>query len=500
MQQLNQSTFGRLGEVSSRPDTIFVTDRPKFEKFLITTQPPSYSKLKTTTQEGNIALVEGLKGSIARVEITSNRILEESYINLSDTIIDLSIDYNKAEGQFPLIDDGKFTVNLVDKRGITNRDPIPYTISILPDSKPSISIIKPSPITELGDDQIVQIELEVSDDYGFSDLQLAHEVRRPTYLLTDPYVSMFIINSLVKDSLNQKINFEWNLTDMQLMPDDEVHFHLELTDNDIISGPKKTTSSSYIIQVPSLTDLYENIENYQNNLADNMIDDLKNIDKIKDRFKNLELKMLKKNDIDWNEEQSIKSLLEETLDEIKNLEETANKMETIAEQAEKHKLFSTDLIEKFKELSELINEILPEDMLKNLQSLDQSLENIDLNSIKDILKDLSQNMDEIENGLDRYLEIFKRLQAEQKLDEISKRMQQLFEQQKAIDKQISDASPEEKDDLSNIAQEELRNIEELDNILSKTKDAAKTMEQFSEETAISLEKLMDSEPAHCCTV
>ena len=104
-------------------------------------------------------------------------------------------------------------------------------------------------------------------------------------------------------------------------------------------------------------------------------------------------------------------------------------------------------------------------------------------------------MDEIENGLDRYLEIFKRLQAEQKLDEISKRMQQLFEQQKAIDKQISDASPEEKDDLSNIAQEELRNIEELDNILSLTKDAAKTMEQFSGETAISLKKLMDSEPA-----
>ena len=95
---------------------------------------------------------------------------------------------------------------------------------------------------------------------------------------------------------------------MQLMPDDEVHFHLELTDNDIISGPKKTTSNSYIIQVPSLTDLYEDIENYQNNLADNMIDDLKNIDKIKDRFKDLELKMLKKNDIDWNEEQSIKSL------------------------------------------------------------------------------------------------------------------------------------------------------------------------------------------------
>ena len=98
----------------------------------------------------------------------------------------------------------------------------------------------------------------------------------------------------MKNSLNQTIDFEWDLTGMQLMPDDEVHFHLELTDNDIISGPKKTTSNSYIIQVPSLTDLYENIENYQNNLADNMKDDLENIDNIKDRFKDLELKMLKK--------------------------------------------------------------------------------------------------------------------------------------------------------------------------------------------------------------
>ncbi len=282
------------GIVSSLPDTIFVTDRPKFEKFLITISPPSYSKLETTTQEGNIALIEGLKGSIARVDITSNRTLKKSYISTNDTIIDLSINHNKAEGKFPLIDEGKFTVNLVDERGITNKDPIPYTISILPDSKPSISIIKPSPITELGDDQVVELELEVSDDYGFTDLQLAYEVRRPTYLQADPYVSMFIINSLVRDSLNQRIDFDWDLTGMQLMPDDEVHFHLELSDNDIISGPKKTTSTNYIIQVPSLTDLYENIEDYQNNLTDDLIDDLKNIDNIKDRVKNLELKMLKK--------------------------------------------------------------------------------------------------------------------------------------------------------------------------------------------------------------
>ncbi|GIS07393.1 MAG: hypothetical protein CM15mP111_0080 [Hyphomicrobiales bacterium] len=31
----------------------------------------------------------------------------------------------------------------------------------------------------------------------------------------------------------------WELNNLNLMPDDEIHFHFELTDNDNISGPKK---------------------------------------------------------------------------------------------------------------------------------------------------------------------------------------------------------------------------------------------------------------------
>ena len=39
-------------KVTSIPDTIFVTDRPFFESFLITVVPPKYSRLNTETQEG----------------------------------------------------------------------------------------------------------------------------------------------------------------------------------------------------------------------------------------------------------------------------------------------------------------------------------------------------------------------------------------------------------------------------------------------------------------
>ena len=40
--------------VTTEPEMIYVTDRPSFEKFSLTTIPPKYSKLKKETQEGKI--------------------------------------------------------------------------------------------------------------------------------------------------------------------------------------------------------------------------------------------------------------------------------------------------------------------------------------------------------------------------------------------------------------------------------------------------------------
>ena len=148
--------------VATKPFTIFVTDRPIFESFSLTIIPPKYSKLEKVQQEGNIALIEGLKGSIIQIDLTSNRMLKNAYVEINGERSKMASNYNQASGYFKLMDEGQFTVNLVDKRGITNRDPIPYKLHIIPDHYPTLSILKPSPITELGNDQSVPIHLELS--------------------------------------------------------------------------------------------------------------------------------------------------------------------------------------------------------------------------------------------------------------------------------------------------------------------------------------------------
>ena len=478
--------------VTTDADMIYVTDRPAFESFSLTTIPPSYSKLERDTQEGNVAMIEGLKGSTVQVDLTSNRMLKNSYISLNEKRSEMSSNYNMASGYFKLMEEGEFTVNIVDKRGITNKDPVPYKINIIPDHDPSISVIQPPPITELGNDQTIPIYLEIDDDYGFTDLQLAYEIQRPVYLQTDPYVAMFNMNELHPDSLHQKIKMYWDLTDMMLMPDDEVHFHFELTDNDDVSGPKKTISNTFIAKVPSLADLYESVENSEENIIDDIVNELNEIEDIKDQLEKTELKMLKSKEIDWDEKQSLKNSLDQSKKEIENLEKIAEAIESITEQAEKHKLFSPSLLEKFKELSELVSEIMPEEMMKNIKDLELALENMDIESLQDALNELTENMAKIEEELDRYLEIFKRFQAEQKLDEIQNRMQKLNEQQNALNNEINN-NDNNTSPMERFAQEEQRNLDEYENILSLTEDASELIEAFDENSAQELSDLSQSD-------
>ena len=304
----------------------------------------------------------------------------------------------------------------LNPRGITNRDPIPYKINVITDNYPTIKITDPAPVITLGNNQIIGFDIDIEDDYGFDNLQLAYEIIRPKYLNVEPYISMFIIPDIIKDTSYQNIKTPWNLSELMLMPDDEVHYHLELTDNDIISGPKKTISNKLIAKVPSLADLYEQIENKEENIEEKFSESIDELVNLKSQIEDMELNVLKAEDeLKWEDQQKIKELVEDAKEELNKIKDISNAMETLLEESEKHNLFLPDLAEKFKELSNLINEILPEDMMDELNEIQNSLEDMNLDSLQKSLEQMANNLEEIESELDRYIDIFKRLNAEKKI-------------------------------------------------------------------------------------
>ena len=133
---------------------------------------------------------------------------------------------------------------------------------------------------------------------------------------------MFIIPELNQDTTIQTIKTHWNLSDLMLMPDDEIRYHFELSDNDEISGPKKTISETFIAKVPSLSDLYEKLEDKEENINEQINESLDDLVALKDEIDNMGLDIIKTEDeLKWEDQQRIKEIIDQAKNEINKIKE-----------------------------------------------------------------------------------------------------------------------------------------------------------------------------------
>ena len=476
---------------------ISVTDRPIMEEFTIKISPPDYSGLPISIQKANQSDVNALIGSSIRIDLKSNRKLKNGYLSLNKQKTPLKIKGKRAAGGFIFKEDALLTILLEDHRGITNQNPIPYHLQIIPDLKPEMSIIQPQPLLELGTEQLIPIQIKIEDDFGFSTLQIGYEIKRPSYIENQSQISIFPIYISDPKVLSQEIKSIWKLNEYNLMPEDEVHYHFELYDNDKVSGPKKSISNTYIARLPSLGDLFASIEEKEDKMVDDLIMSSNEIDKIQDQLKNLELEMLKSDKIDWAQKQQIEETLSKIQEETEALKNIAESMEAINQAAEKHELFSNELMLKFSELRELVNEILDPELMNDLDEIKKALDKMNTKELMKAMENLSSNLDNVEQQLDRFLDIFKRIKAEQKLNETVQRLDKLVEQQEQINDKIQELNSEsDKNLLEQLSFDEKRNSNEFSNIREIMEEAANAMGEFDKESSQALEDLERSRTAN----
>ena len=481
-------------EITTKFFSISVTDRPSIDDFLVTITPPAYTGLKKQSQKANQAQIQAINGSKINVELKSNKNLSLAELILDDEKKEMNINGKRAQFEFIASLDQKFSINLKDKRGVRNRNPIPFNLQIINDISPKMTIIQPPPIIELGSDQTIPILMSIEDDFGFSNLQLSYELQRPNYIDAEPLISLFNIEINKSSKTQQDIQTIWNLQSIGLMPEDEIYFHFELYDNDIVTGPKKTISSIFIARLPSLNDLFHSFNDEQEQIIDAVKIELEDIQKLKVELDKAELNLLKKDKLEWKDTQSLKETLESVQQQLDDFQTLAEQINQLNDNGDKHQLFSKDLMNKFEDLQKLIEEIFPPDMLKNMDWMKKALEDMKPEELLSALENLSNNIQQVEKELDRFLDIFKRVKAEQEVDQLRKRLEQLVQNQDNIDQQIRQTNNETNaSKFKTLEQEQKINKREFDEIISSMEDAAKDVKVFSRKTAQSLEKLSESE-------
>ena len=373
----NQDFTINGGGYKSKKYILNVLPRSNIKSVKTIITPPKYTK-KEITEINSIEDIIAPKGSYIKWQInfenTDNVLLfldEKKSLSSSNTQFKYSQQF-LASKKAQFIHNNNFGLG----------DTLDFNIKIHEDESPLINARQFKDSVN----GIFVLEGKISDDYGISELTFNYQIKKEG--------NSVIQSERLKTSsdIEQLFFYDFSTSKLQLDPGEEVVYFFEVWDNDKINGRKKTKSQNF-----SFTEKTEKENILEKDLLNNQIENSLNnsiskAQKLKEKIEKLNKDLLEKKDLGWDEKQKTKEILnkqKQIINEI-NLNRKAHES-----QQKKSSKISPENQEKAKQLKELMDNVIDEE-LKNLIN---ELEKLISKDEKEKLKELLDKLDTKNNDL-----------------------------------------------------------------------------------------------------
>ncbi len=423
--------------VQTRWYTAAVTARPLVRTLQVTLTPPSYADLPTERLDPNVGDVTGLPGTQVTLDVgLGGPPVDSALVRFDDGSEQvLALDDNGATGTFTLQREGTYWITLTSENGVSNRAPIRYTMRLRDDARPNVVFLAPEQTADLTEALRQRLRLRLSDDFGFSQLRLYYRVAERRFGGADSTFASLDLPLNNTSQLDQRIDYLWQLdqeANLDLVPGDVVEYYVRVWDNDAFAGYKSAQTQTQRLRLPSLAEKYEQVDEEQSDLASEMEDLKQETESIQQQFRELRDELRRKQDADWEDQRQIEQLKQRQQQMESRVDEMARKMESITQEMQKNDLVSPETMQKYQELQEVIRDINSPEMMKALEELQKSVEDFSLEQMQQSLEDFEFNEKQYEKRLQRSLELFKQIRAQQKMEEAARRAEDLAQQQERI--------------------------------------------------------------------
>ncbi len=466
------SYYAEENNVASDTYKISVSSLPQIRSLTAELIPPAYSKLPKISNENNGNLA-ALAGTRINFKIDANKDLVNAVMVINDsTEKHFQINNSRAEGIYNVTSKVEYFFEITDSNGNRNESPIKYVLEIIPDNYPEIEITNPELNSLLPQNDLVSVNYNIKDDFGFSKCELNYSISQGNE--TEENNSFKKINLQIdKSGLEQSLFHNWDISKLFLKENNIVTFYIEVFDNDNISGPKYTKSNTLKIRVPSLNELFAEIDKSQDSAVEELTKTLDEAVNLKNELEqiNNELKQNEKK-INWNEKERIEQALnkfEKITEQMEDVKEQINQMQ---DKMTQNNLLSEETMKKYSELQDLLDDLTSDEMKKALEEMQNSLKDLMRDQVQNSLENLKMNETAFQKSIERTLNLLKRIQIEQKLDEVIKRTENIVE--KLDDLKKNTENKNNSDAKSNELADEQKSLEK------KMDDLKEEMEKLSD--------------------
>jgi len=483
--------YAQAENIKSEEYTIEVIDRPIIKTFDLTITPPAYSRLPQIDQKDN-GNITSLTGSYVDIGLTSTKELKSAKLQFADTTyFDLSVKGNEAKGKYRIKGDNNYQVILIDISGNTNQSPITYSVKALSDAYPTIDVIKPNGNSNLENDNRLPILLKIADDYGFTKLVINYRLSASKFTkVQDEYSKIEIpINKYEKES---DVNYIWNLNKLNLASNDVVTYYFEVFDNDNVSGPKSTKTSTFNVRVPSLDEILTRADDTHQEAVEDLKQTLKDAQELKKELEKIDqdLKQDKK-ELTWQEKEKIQKSLDKFKEMQNKVEQTSKQMNKMQQELQQNNLLSKETLQKYMELQKLMEEMTSDEMKKAMERLQDVLKNMDRKQTQEAMKNVKIDEEQFQKSIERTMNLIKRLQIEEKMNELVKRTDNLEKKQDDLQNETKNSNLNDKNQKDELSKKQDEVSKELDKMKQEMESLAEKMKEFKDMPKDQMDKLKD---------
>ena len=339
-------------------------------------------------------------------------------------------------------------INQYSKRA----DSVNYLIQVINDQYPAIEVAEEKDSTRNG---VSLFEGVISDDYGLTALNFNYTVKSSNGEIKKERINVQNVNG-TKNSFVFIVDF--NQLDISL--NDEIRYYFSVKDNDGYNGAKTTLSNQFSYHLPDLKTLNDKRETEQKDIKKDISDVLEATQRFQEEINTLKKELKNNRSNEWNKLNDLKSLKDKQQELLEKLENVKEKMNQSINEKNKLSELDKELLKKQELLEELLKEVMDDELKKLLEELEELLKSNDQKQIKEKMEELDQGAEDMEKQLDRSLEMLKKMQVNEKIDDVEKELKELAKiqeqlaqtKEKEIDKQekINEAFNDIKKDIDEL--------------------------------------------------
>lgn len=420
-------------DARTEPYDLTVRQRPLVTRVVHDDTFPAYTQLpnRNNQEGGDIVVPTGTKVDL---RIETNHALDKAWLHFDDdTQMPAQISENQARVSLTVNKDMRYTIQLQDPHMIRNREPVTYRMVALPDRIPDVRLLRPGN-AELGETMQVPVSAEAFDDYGITKMEIR-------YRLNDQTQEKRQAMPLTQTSKEATSHLAWNLTPFDLLPGDRITYRIRAYDNH--PKPNVGETPDYIIRFPSLYEIHQSTEQTQQESLEDMADVQSHSQALTEKLETLTRELRNKDNLDWQDKQKLEEAIQSQEDMNNQMQNTAEQLEKTLEKLEESGLLKDDTLQKLEELQELLEQIQSPALQEAMEKLQKAMESADSEMVRQALEEFKNEREKFQESIDRTIALLKRVQQQQTLDALTKKLESLVESQEKITEDIQkDIAPD----------------------------------------------------------